>query len=84
MSSKLKILFNFNDTEDKEPVELNQFLQDPCNQKKMYDMRCLYLIRANMEDKLTKLGIAGTEGGTGMLWATQTVRVGVWHGATWF
>lgn len=70
MSSKLKILFNFNDTEDKEPVELNQFLQDPCNQKKMYDMRCLYLIRANMEDKLTKLGIAGTEGGTGMLWAT--------------
>ena len=63
--SKLKILFNFNDTPDKEPVELNDFLQDPSNQKKMYDMRCLYLIRANMENKLTKLGIAGTEGGTG-------------------
>jgi len=67
MSSKLKILFNFNDTPDKEPVELNNYLQDPSNQKKMYDMRSLYLIRANMEDKLTKLGIAGTEGGQGVM-----------------
>jgi hypothetical protein len=35
--SKLKILYNFNDNEDKEPVELNEFLQDKKNQLKMYD-----------------------------------------------
>ena len=63
--SKLKIIFNFNDTPEKEPVELNQFLQDPSNQKKMYDMRCLYVLRANADQELVKFGIGGTEGGTG-------------------
>lgn len=65
MSSKLKILFNFNDTEDKEPVELNEFLQNPSNQKKMYDMRCLYVLRANADQELVKFGIAGEDGSTG-------------------
>lgn len=63
--SKLKIIFNFNNTEDKEPVELGEWLQVQKNQDDIYNMRCLYLIRANMENQLTKLGIAGTEGGTG-------------------
>jgi len=63
--SKLKIIFNFNDTPEKEPVELGEWLQVQKNQDDIYNMRCLYLLRPNMENELTKLGIAGENGGTG-------------------
>ena len=61
--SKLKILFNYNDTEDKEPIELSEFVND--NYDDLYDMRCLYVLRANADKELVKFGIAGQDGGTG-------------------
>jgi len=63
--SKLKIIFNYNNTKEQEPVELGEWLQVQKNQDDIYNMRCLYVLRANADQELVKFGIGGTEGSTG-------------------
>ena len=56
---KLYQLYDYR--KEKEPIDLYEFLQKKSNKDKLYNMRCLYVVKPN-RDAMIKFGIAGLDG----------------------
>ena len=57
---KLYQLYDYR-KEKSEPIDLHEFLNRKGNKDKLYNMRCLYVVKPN-RDAMLKFGIAGLDG----------------------